>query len=41
MEDATRPDCEKEAEVGAYTGEEVESKDGQVRVGQEMRLNFR
>ena len=41
MEDAIRPDCGKESDVGAYTGEEVESSDGLVRVGQETRLNYR
>ena len=41
MEDACRPDCEKEADVGEYTGEEVQSSDGLIRVGQETRLNYR
>ena len=45
MEDACRPDFEKETDVGAYTGEEEEqnkpSADGLVRVGQEARLNYR
>ena len=41
MEDACRPDCEKETDVGAYTGEEKESADGLVRVGQEARLDHR
>jgi nondiscriminating aspartyl-tRNA synthetase len=41
MEDACRPDCGKEADVGAYTGEEKESEDGLVRVGQEIRLDNR
>jgi len=44
MEDACRPDLEKETDVGAYTGKEDQSKpaaDGLVRVGQEARLNYR
>lgn len=41
MEDACRPDCGKETDVGAYTGEEKESEDGLVRVGQEVRLDHR
>jgi nondiscriminating aspartyl-tRNA synthetase len=41
MEDACRPDCGKETDVGAYTGEEKESEDGLVRVGQEVRLDNR
>ena len=41
MEDACRPDCGKEADVGIYTGEEKESEDGLVRVGQEVRLDNR
>jgi aspartyl-tRNA synthetase len=41
MEDACRPDAEKEVDVGAYTGEEKASADGLVRVGQEMRLDTR
>jgi len=41
MEDACRPDGRKEADVGEYTGEEVECADGLVRVGQEMRLDYR
>jgi aspartyl-tRNA synthetase len=41
MEDACRPDCGKETDVGAYTGEEKESEDGLVRVGQEARLDHR
>eukprot|EP00592_Proboscia_alata_P006917 CAMPEP_0194360086 /NCGR_PEP_ID=MMETSP0174-20130528/7386_1 /TAXON_ID=216777 /ORGANISM="Proboscia alata, Strain PI-D3" /LENGTH=613 /DNA_ID=CAMNT_0039131371 /DNA_START=79 /DNA_END=1920 /DNA_ORIENTATION=- len=41
MEDACRPDFEQEADVGAYTGEEVAAADGLVRVGQEMRLDHR
>lgn len=41
MEDACRPDCGKETDVGAYTGEEKESDDGLVRVGQELRLDNR
>jgi aspartyl-tRNA synthetase len=41
MEDACRPDCGKETDVGAYTGEEKESEDGLVRVGQEIRLDNR
>ena len=43
MEDACRPDFEKETDVGAYTGDEEEkpSADGLVRVGQESRLNYR
>mmetsp|Transcript_3470 Transcript_3470/g.3284 ORF Transcript_3470/g.3284 Transcript_3470/m.3284 type:complete len:611 (-) Transcript_3470:188-2020(-) len=41
MEDACRPDCGKENDVGAYTGEEKESEDGLVRVGQETRLDYR
>ena len=41
MEDACRPDCEKETDVGAYTGEEKPSADGLVRVGQEVRLDNR
>jgi aspartyl/asparaginyl-tRNA synthetase len=41
MEDACRPDCGKETDVGAYTGEEKESEDGLVRVGQEARLDNR
>jgi len=43
MEDACRPDCGKETDVGAYTGEEEEkpSADGLARVGQEARLNYR
>jgi len=34
MEDACRPDAEKETDVGEYTGEEKESADGLIRVGQ-------
>eukprot|EP00979_Chaetoceros_neogracilis_P000015 scaffold11_cov248-Chaetoceros_neogracile.AAC.5 len=41
MEDACRPDCGKESDVGAYTGEEKASEDGLVRVGQEVRLDNR
>lgn len=41
MEDACRPDCGKETDVGAYTGEEKPSEDGLVRVGQEVRLDNR
>mmetsp|Transcript_41932 Transcript_41932/g.51055 ORF Transcript_41932/g.51055 Transcript_41932/m.51055 type:complete len:608 (+) Transcript_41932:60-1883(+) len=41
MEDACRPDCEKETDVGAYTGEEKPSEDGLIRVGQEVRLDHR
>jgi aspartyl-tRNA synthetase len=41
MEDACRPDCGKETDVGEYTGEEKESADGLVRVGQEVRLDNR
>lgn len=41
MEDACRPDCGKETDVGEYTGEEKESEDGLVRVGQEVRLDNR
>ena len=41
MEDACRPDDGKESDVGIYTGEEKESSDGLVRVGQEIRLNYR
>eukprot|EP00555_Chaetoceros_dichaeta_P012894 CAMPEP_0198261850 /NCGR_PEP_ID=MMETSP1447-20131203/10489_1 /TAXON_ID=420782 /ORGANISM="Chaetoceros dichaeta, Strain CCMP1751" /LENGTH=644 /DNA_ID=CAMNT_0043949897 /DNA_START=39 /DNA_END=1973 /DNA_ORIENTATION=+ len=41
MEDACRPDCGKEADVGAYDGSEKESADGLVRVGQEVRLDNR
>mmetsp|Transcript_2952 Transcript_2952/g.6021 ORF Transcript_2952/g.6021 Transcript_2952/m.6021 type:complete len:608 (+) Transcript_2952:16-1839(+) len=41
MEDACRPDAEKETDVGEYTGEEKESADGLIRVGQETRLNYR
>jgi len=41
MEDACRPDCGKETDVGAYDGSEKESADGLVRVGQEVRLNNR
>jgi aspartyl-tRNA synthetase len=41
MEDACRPDCGKETDVGAYTGKEKESEDGLVRVGQEVRLDNR
>ncbi|GMH86678.1 hypothetical protein TrST_g13930 [Triparma strigata] len=41
MEDACRPDCDKQSDVGEYTGEEVESSDGLIRVGQETRLNYR
>jgi len=41
MEDACRPDCGKENNVGAYDGTEKESEDGLVRVGQEMRLDNR
>lgn len=41
MEDACRPDCGKETDVGAYTGEEKASEDGLVRVGQEVRLDNR
>lgn len=41
MEDACRPDCGKETDVGAYTGEEKASEDGLIRVGQEMRLDHR
>jgi aspartyl-tRNA synthetase len=31
MEDACRPDCDKQSDVGEYTGEEVESSDGLIR----------
>mmetsp|Transcript_2368 Transcript_2368/g.2863 ORF Transcript_2368/g.2863 Transcript_2368/m.2863 type:complete len:350 (+) Transcript_2368:1-1050(+) len=41
MEDACRPDCGKETDVGEYTGEEKASEDGLVRVGQEVRLDNR
>jgi aspartyl-tRNA synthetase len=42
MEDACRPDCGKETDVGAYTGEEEKvSEDGLIRVGQEKRLDYR
>jgi len=41
MEDACRPDCGKETDVGAYTGEEKPSEDGLVRIGQEARLDNR
>ena len=41
MEDACRPDCGKETDVGLYTGEEKASEDGLVRVGQETRLDNR
>lgn len=41
MEDAARPDERQESDIGAYTGEEIESADGLVRVGQENRLNYR
>jgi aspartyl-tRNA synthetase len=41
MEDACRPDFGKETDIGAYTGEERESEDGLVRVGQEIRLDYR
>jgi len=41
MEDACRPDCGKEVDVGAYDGAEKESADGLVRVGQEVRLDNR
>jgi nondiscriminating aspartyl-tRNA synthetase len=41
MEDACRPDCGKETDVGEYTGEEKESTDGLVRIGQEVRLDNR
>jgi aspartyl-tRNA synthetase len=41
MEDACRPDADEEAAVGEYTGEEATSSDGLVRVGQEMRLDYR
>jgi len=44
MEDACRPDLEKESDVGAYLGKDEEEKpsaDGLVRVGQELRLDNR
>lgn len=41
MEDACRPDCGKETDVGAYTGDEAPSADGLVRPGQELRLDNR
>mmetsp|Transcript_22681 Transcript_22681/g.27813 ORF Transcript_22681/g.27813 Transcript_22681/m.27813 type:complete len:608 (-) Transcript_22681:212-2035(-) len=41
MEDACRPDCGKETDVGEYTGEDKVSEDGLVRVGQEVRLDNR
>lgn len=41
MEDACRPDAERETDVGAYTGIEKESADGMARVGQEARLDHR
>lgn len=41
MEDACRPDFKKETDIGIYTGEEKESEDGLVRVGQEVRLDNR
>ena len=42
MEDASRPDEKREADIGEYTGEEeAASGDGLVRVGQEKRLNYR
>merc|ERR1712127_237629 len=44
MEDACRPDFEKENDVGAYLGKDEEEKpsaDGLVRVSQELRLDNR
>lgn len=41
MDDACRPDCGKETDIGAYTGEEKVSEDGLIRIGQEMRLDYR
>mmetsp|Transcript_54724 Transcript_54724/g.81260 ORF Transcript_54724/g.81260 Transcript_54724/m.81260 type:complete len:612 (+) Transcript_54724:51-1886(+) len=43
MEDACRPDCGKESDIGAYNPEDEEkpSADGLVRVGQEARLDNR
>ena len=42
MEDACRPDTEKEADVGAYNEDEEEvQEDGIIRVGQKMRLDYR
>jgi len=43
MEDACRPDFGKEIDVGAYNedDEEEPAGDGQVRVGQKMRLDYR
>ena len=44
MEDACRPDFEKESDVGAYLGKDEEEKpsaDGLVRVSQELRLDNR
>lgn len=41
MEDACRPDCGRETDIGMYTGEEKESEDGLVRIGQEIRLDYR
>lgn len=43
MEDACRPESGKETDVGAYNedDEEEQHEDGQARVGQKMRLDFR
>ena len=45
MEDACRPDFEKESDVGAYLGKDEDqdkpAADGLVRVGQELRLDNR
>jgi len=45
LEDAMRPEAVPESDVGAYHDEDEqglqESKDGLVRVGREMRLNYR
>lgn len=42
MEDACRPDCGKETDVGAYNEDDIqESDDGLVRVGQKARLDYR
>mmetsp|Transcript_29276 Transcript_29276/g.41453 ORF Transcript_29276/g.41453 Transcript_29276/m.41453 type:complete len:608 (-) Transcript_29276:70-1893(-) len=42
MEDACRPDTEKETDVGAYNEDDEEvAEDGVIRVGQKMRLDYR
>ena len=43
MEDACRPDSEKETDVGAYNEDDdaAAAEDGMIRVGQKIRLDYR